>query len=62
MTTPVVFAEYVVDFQVMHDDTTRTAWCRCCDFRETAPRGVPMAWVSHRCPGLGNRIVLWESA
>jgi hypothetical protein len=63
MTSPgVAFAERNVDFQVSCSLTDRVARCVCCTFSKTAPRGVPMSWVTHRCPGLGNRIVLWESA
>lgn len=63
MTAPaVVFADRVLDFQVAHSLIDRTAWCRCCTFSKTVPRGVPMVWVSHRCPGMRGSIVFWESA
>lgn len=63
MTAPaVVFANPVLDFQIACSLRDRTARCRCCTFSKTVPRGVPMTWVSHRCPGMGGRIVFWESA
>lgn len=58
----VEFGERGTDFVIYPHPDSRTAACTHCAFRRDARRGVPMWWVTHRCPEGSGRVVLWEVA